>query len=245
MKRHVVWAVGVLAASLLPAASFGAELKADLIQLDPWTVENPDKSSKEKVVGIMADLVRELEKRSGITVTPQLTPYARVEKDLEDGNCDFAILAWAEDRARYANKGAEIVPVEFGVRAVKGVKLKSYEDLKSLTVSVTRGLKVEPKFDGDASIKKELDLDYTTGVKKATAGRVQAVAGSISAINKILRESKSSDAFGDTFVLRTTPITIQFSKKSGQLALQNKVNEVFASIVADGTAKKIVSKWMP
>jgi polar amino acid transport system substrate-binding protein len=235
----------VLATSLVPLEVFGAELKADLIQLDPWAMENPDRASKDKVVGIMPDLVKEMERRSGIAVQPQLTPYARVEKSLEEGTCDFALLAWADDRARYANKGTELLPVEFGVRAVKAASLKSYDDLKSLNVSVTRGLKVEPRFDTDPALKKELDLDYTTGIKKAVAGRVQGVAGSISAINKILRESKSADAFGDTLVLRTTPIAVHYSKKSAQPGAQAKVNEAFAAMVADGTVKKIVSKWMP
>jgi polar amino acid transport system substrate-binding protein len=170
MKTHLVWLVGTIALATCPLASRALELRVDLVQLSPWAMENPDRSSPEKYVGIYVDIAKEFEKRSGIALKTRLTPYAQVEQDLEDGVCDLSFLVGSSERARFADRGSDLLALEFGVRAAKGVTLKSYNDLKAITVSVTQGLKVDPKFDNDASLKKEFDIDYATGVKKVAAG---------------------------------------------------------------------------
>ncbi|WP_374349572.1 hypothetical protein [Chitinimonas sp.] len=42
--------------------------------------------------------------------------------------------------------------------------------------------------------------------------------------------------FGDTLVLRTTHITVSFSKRSRHLDMERDINRVFQDMVDDGTA---------
>lgn len=221
------------------------ELKTAMIQVDPWAFESEDKANGP-YAGIVVDFIKEFEKRSGFKVTAPLTPYARVENDLKDGAIDFSVMAWGPQRAEYADKLTEFFTLEFGVLPAKGVEIKTYEDLKKISISVTRGLKVEPKFDDDASLAsvKELDLDYTTGVKKVIGGRVKAVAGAMASLRYILKKMNVEDKFGEPFVLKTTVAAVAYSKKSGKYANKDEVKKVFDAILADGTAKAIEEKWL-
>lgn len=244
MKTALASLLGALLACALPTASLARDVTADIVQLEPWAMENPNPAGADRYVGIYPEIAKELARRSGVGIVPHLTPYARIEKELQDGTTDLTFLAWSPTREGYVNRGATIVWQDFGVRAVKGATVKSYDDLKKITVSVTRGLKVQPRFDDDATLKKELDLDYSTGVKKADAGRVQGVAGSIPAINRIIRHAKLSERFEDTLVLQQVTMMIQYSKKSSQPDVQAKLDAAMSSMVADGFVKKTVDRWM-
>ena len=218
------------------------EFKVAMIQLERWTM--PDPANPGQYIGIVPEVLREIEKRSGHTVRGYITPYARVEDDLERGVVDFSFMAWGPQRARYANKGAVGFPLQFGVWAIRGVPLKSYQDLQGLKISVTRGLKVEPQFDMDQHLDKAYDLDYTVGIHKAKLRRVHAVAGSRSTIRTIIVRQGLQEYFGDFLPLKTTDAAIAFSKKAPQLAHQTVIDTLIQQMVADGTMKKIAGKWL-
>lgn len=239
--KHTTWLVLLLSLTL----SHAAEYKVDLIQFEPWAMNNPDPTSAQPYVGIVPDYLDEFERRSGHTTKRVLTPYIRVEKNLEFGLNDFSVMAWGPIRAQYANRGTAFVPLDFGVRANKSVSIKRYSDLAAITISVPRGLKVDPHFDVDTDLRKDYVLDYTMGIKKTAALRdSQAVAGSLSTINTIIKKLHLESEFGDTFKLNTTHLTVAFSKKSALIADEAKVNAVFKTMVDDGTAKRIYDKWM-
>lgn len=224
-----------------------AEFRVDLIQFDPWAKPNPDpvKARKEPHVGIIVDLLQEFERRSGHATIRTLTPYARVERDLQVGDTDFSVMAWGEARAVYANRGTTFVPLEFGVIGRKGVTLKRYEDLQKIVVATPRGLKVDARFDVDAGVKKELLLDYTQAVRVTMADRdAKAVAGSLSTLKHIIHKLGLEAEYGEVLVLNTTHLTVAFSKASPLLAAEAEVNAIFQTIVDDGTAKKIYERWM-
>lgn len=216
-----------------------------MIQFTPWAQRNPDVNSPVPYTGIVVDFLDEFERRSGHTTRRVLTPYARVELDLESGATDFAIMAWGDARSRYANKGTCLVPLDFGVRARKGVSVRSYQDLYKITTSASRGLKIDPRFDQDPDLRKDMVMDYTTGVRKTAAAHdSDAVGGSLSTINYVIASLGLEDSFGDTLVLNTTHITVAYSKRSPQIALEAEVQAVFQAMVADGTAKRIYGKWL-
>jgi polar amino acid transport system substrate-binding protein len=236
-----------LAVSMACAAATAAEFRVDLIQFDPWAKPNPDAGLrvKEPNVGIIVDLLNEFERRSGHSTVRTLTPYARVERDLQLGETDFSIMAWGEARAAYANRGTVFLPLEFGVKARKGVRLRTYDDLRQIVVAAPRGLKVDPRFDVDADVRKELLLDYTQAIRMTVAERdAKAVAGSLSTLGHIIHKLGLEAEFGDVLVLNTTYLTVAFSKKSPLLAAEAQVNAVFKTMVDDGTAKKIYERWM-
>ncbi|MEJ5999826.1 transporter substrate-binding domain-containing protein [Paucibacter soli] len=237
-------AAALLLTLSLPASN-AAEFQVDMIQFTPWAQRNPDKNAAAPYTGIVVDFLDEFERRSGHKTHRTLTPYIRVEMDLESGAIDFSIMAWGDARARIANKGTCLVPLDFGVRARKGISLQSYEDLYKITTSASRGLKIDPRFDKDEAARKDMVLDYTMGVKKTAARRdSDAVGGSLSTINYLINSLGLDEAFGDTLVLNTTHLTVAYSKRAAQSALEAEVQAVFKTMVDDGTAKRIYGKWL-
>ena len=237
--------VGMLMAILLAASPvMAATFKTDMIQFDPWTrlVAGGDGSKTE---GIIVDLLDEFERRSGYKTERTMVPYARVEQNLQQGATDFSLMAWGEARTRYAERGSCLVPLSFGVRARKNVHIPDYEALYQIRIGTPRGLKIDPRYNADTSMKKQMVLDYTTGVLMAGLGRdVDAVAGSLSTINYLIVQNNMQDKFGETLVLNTTHLAVAFSRKSPLFAKRHSVNAVFDSMEQDGTARAIYEKWL-
>lgn len=246
MHVELWWrALALMLLSGLTASLQAAEFKLALIQFEPWGMKNPDAQSAERSIGVVVDLVHEFERRSGHKVRITLTPYARVEQELESGETDFAIMAWGEARARYANKGnAFKPPLLFGVRFRKGSEVLRYEDLHGLKLCTPRGLRVDPRYDVDPEMQKVMVLDYSTGVRMLAAERdVQGVAGSLSSIDYAAERQGVTQRFGGTLVLNTTDLAVAFSKKSPMRAFEAEVNRVFRGITVDGLDRRIYEKW--
>lgn len=113
--------VGAMLAMLLSSIAGAAQYRVDLIQLEPWAFVGPESSAPEPFSGIIVELLREFEKRSGHTTRKTLAPYLRVERDLATAQTDFTIIARDDARAAYASKGVVIVPLdEAAVNAVFG-----------------------------------------------------------------------------------------------------------------------------
>jgi len=91
---------------------------------------------------------------------------------LETGSQDCTILVWSDNRARIVERGELVASHPMGVIARKGVKITQYADLKGKTISVLRGLAIEPRFDADPDIIKDADSDYILGVRKMAHQRV-------------------------------------------------------------------------
>lgn len=218
--------------------------KTSMIQFDPWT--RPVAGGQAgQLEGILVDLLDEFERRSGYQTERTMVPYARVEQNLQQGSTDFSIMAWGAARAVYAERGSCLVPLSFGVRARKDIHLTSYDDLYQLRIGTPRGLKVDPRYDVDSRMRKEMVLDYTTAVMMAGLGRdVDAVAGSLSTINYLITRNKMDALFDETLVLNTTHLAVAFSRKSPLFSRRQQVNAVFNSMVRDGTARAIYEKWL-
>ncbi|MGL4605376.1 MAG: substrate-binding periplasmic protein [Iodobacter sp.] len=226
-------------------AAQAAEFKVDLIAQDPWAAASPGQGENTPFTGIIVDLLKEFEKRSGHQIKPRLTPSIRAERDLQNGEVDFSIIEQNQEHDQYALRGVMLFPLHIGIRAKKGVSIIRYDDLKKITTSVNSGLKVERDFDADQSLKKDFVKDYITGVKKTAANRdSQAIAGSLSTINYTIKKLGLTDQFGDTFLFGTTRLTVYFSKKSAKSAYAKEVNTIFKSMLDDGTVRQIHSKWM-
>lgn len=245
-KRRIYMLLPLLLLGILQAepAAAAATFKTNMIQFDPWTrlVAGGDGSQTE---GIIVDLLDEFERRSGYQTERTMVPYARVEQNLENGVTDFSIMAWGPARARYAERGSCLVPLSFGVRARKNFQIADYQALYKIRIGTPRGLKIDPRYDADKQMNKQMVLDYTTGVMMAGLGRdVDAVAGSLSTINYLIAQNQMQDKFDQTLVLNTTHLAVAFSRKSALFTKRHLVNAVFDAMVQDGTARAIYNKWL-
>jgi polar amino acid transport system substrate-binding protein len=206
------------------------------IGVAPWA--SYDKVSG-KPVGVFPALVDELQRRTGFKITQSYQPFARIDHELETGVQDCTILVWSDNRERIVERGEFVATHPMGVIARRGVSLKSYDDLKGMTISVLRGLAIEPHFDNDADVHKDYDSDYTLGVRKMAHKRVDAIAGAVPTIQFLARQEGLEQYLGDRLMLIETPLLLQCSKKSANLDLMPVLNRVIREMREDGTIKRI------
>lgn len=220
----------------LPLATAQArDLRFITVDAAPWA------SQPQAPVGAFPQLVRELERRTGHRIAIALAPFARVERDLETGEQDCAILMWIDSRARVVRRGEDVYAMPFGVIARKGVPLGSYGDLSALTVAVVRGVAISRQFDNDAAVAKDVDKDYLTALRRMARGRVDAVAGALPTIAYIAAHDGLGDVLGERLVLSTVPLALQCSLRSPNLDVMPQLNEAIRAMAADGTLSDVLA----
>lgn len=225
--------------SLLPGSVSGREIKFITIETSPWASIEPNSG---KAVGAFPDMLDELQRRTGHTMKISLQPFARIENELESGVQDCTIIIWNEPRARVVEKGEAVYFHEMGIIARRGIPLRSYEDLRPLSVSVLRGLSFDARFDGDGLIRKEFDASYLIGLRKLSHGRVDAVAGAILTLQQLAKEEGLEEYLGDYLLMGRIDLVLQCSKKSPNLDVMPEFNKAIRNMRADGTLQAIFRK---
>jgi len=193
--------------------------------------------------GAFADIVADLERRTGKRISVSLYPLVRIDQAMASGQQDCTIVLWNEHRSRIVVRGEDVYPMPFGVFARKGLRLASYDDLAPLTVSVTRGLAMDARFDADAGLRKETDKDYLTGLRKLARGRADAIAGALPTIRHIARNAGLDEHLGDSLTLRRVPLAFQCSKASPVAGAEmGRFDEALRAMRTDGTLAQILAR---
>ena len=233
-KRIIVFII--LIGSFSSVAN-SAELKFITLEVPPWA--HYDKVLN-KFVGIFPSLVEEIEKRSGHQIRITLTPYARINRELESARQDCTMLIRDDYRDRNTTKGELILNHPMGVIARKSLSLNRYEDLKEMRISLLRGSTVSDKFDRDSSLKKDFSTDYNIGLLKLKHGRLDAIAGAIPTIQHIAKGAGLSYILGSVLELKSEPVFFQCSKNSRKIHYFNDVNSAIKSMKLDSTLTRII-----
>lgn len=222
----------------LPGGVSRAQVKIATIETPPWAYNDPATGRPE---GVFPDVVRELERRTGVAFAMSLIPFPRIAPELESGAQDCAVSVWLESAGQYAVKGEEVASHSIGVVPRRGVPLESYADLRGLILSTLPGLVFGEPFDSDSTIRKVRDPDYLTGVRKAAHGRVDGVAGAVPTILYIAGKEELAAAFDEPFVLARASIVLQFSKVSPHLGQKPRLDQALAGMRREGALEAIRS----
>jgi polar amino acid transport system substrate-binding protein len=194
-------------------------------------------------LGVFPDIIRELERRTGIPIRMELQPFARIPKELESLRQDCTILVWNDQWASFMVQGEFVSSHLIGVIARNGVKLQSYDDLSGLSVSVLRGLSLGERFDTDASIHRQYDTDYVQGLNKLAHGRLDAVAGALPTIAHLAQQNGLGGHLGDRLTLTELTLRFQCAKGSARRDIMPAINEAILAMTADGTLESIKTRW--
>ena len=228
------WCAFLSGMALSPARA--AEMTFTTIDVAPWASLDP---ASQEPVGFFPAVVHEIERRTGFTIHLALHPFVRIDHDMESGEQDCTTIIWNDYRGQFVERGELVSTHIIGVIARKSVKLKVYDDLKPLRISVLRGLQLDPRFDADASLQKEFDADYVTGINKIVHGRLDAIVGALATIHYLAVHDGVDQFLGDTLYLGEVPLMLQCSKKSKNLPLMPEINKAIKSMQEDGTIERL------
>lgn len=227
---------GAQAESSAQSSSVG--LKFITIDVAPWAYR--DVQSGEKV-GAFVDIVRALEQETGHQIAKTLTPFARVDRELESGDHDCTILVPRSEEI--VEHGSVITDHDIGVVSRADNPIASYDDLKGQRISLLRGSSISEQFDADDAFSREYDTDYLIALRKLDRKRVDGIAGAIPTILHLGEESGLSDTLAPPLKLADIPLMFQCSRNSPHLGLMPELNTAIEALRASGELGAIVEKY--
>lgn len=210
------------------------------ISLDvaPWASTNATTGKNE---GAFVEIVKEVEKRLHKNIEITISPFARVERELQAGTRDCTILVPLPDAL--VVKGNVVASHGVGFIARKGVHIREYNDIKPLKLSVIRGGSLNEEFDNDENLHKEFDTDYLMGLRKVARGRLDAIVGAIPTLQYLAQQEGFSDMLEAPFPVLDIPLVFQCSRNSPNLDQMDAINTILTAIKDDGTLEKIQKQY--
>lgn len=225
---------------LVAAPVLASDIKLISMDAVPWAYFD---QKNGRYAGIFPDLVKEIEKHSGHQIKITLSPYARINRELESGRQDCTILISENNRQKITHLGELVFNIPMGVISSKKFKLNEYSDLHKIKISVLRSLDITEQFTSDERIAKEYDTAYEMGLRKILHGRVDAVAGTIPTIKYLIRKNDMEGVMGEPFVLGSKPIFLQCSILSKKSDYIKDVNFAIKEMRENGVVDSIVNKY--
>src|SRR5690606_40420794 len=100
--------------------------------------------------GAFVEIIKEVERRIQQPINVTITPFARVDRQLDSGEHDCTILVPLSEKQIIQGDIVSYHPIGFIAR--KGVVINQYDDIKNLRISVIRGAAISPEFDSDQTL---------------------------------------------------------------------------------------------
>jgi ABC-type amino acid transport substrate-binding protein len=231
-----------VSAAILPLEARAQTLTWGAPSSAPWVVETGSKTNP----GILEELTEELARRSGIIPKIRSLPYSRVVQSVRDNELDFAYTFRSADGESFSVYPACFLNIATVAVARKGVHLKELADLKSLPqgIGVVRGANYGRDFDELTQLNRSEEPDFAQMVRKLSAGRISAVAGSSVAVFYAAKQEASQPELGDKITLSEVQFCLQIPKARAESDTTKAITKAAQSMIADKVAEAIVTKYI-
>jgi polar amino acid transport system substrate-binding protein len=202
--------------------------------------------SQGNAIGYDMDVANLVSKYLGVPIeVVQLTPPARIPA-LEAGRVDFlvATLAPTPERARVVQFTIPYSAFQMGIYAKKGTAIKTWDDLKGMTVGVNRGSSVEREFvnrERSHNLRILRFEDDSTVMQALFSGQVQAIAGpDAQALAAMKARNDTETELKFNFGMQPNSMTV----RKGNNDLHQWLNNVIYFIKQNGELNAISEKWV-
>lgn len=211
-------------------------IKFITLDVAPWA-----STQDGQMQGAFIEMVKEISARTGLETSISLTPFARVDRELETGGHDCTILI---PRGEESVVHGELVSYhQIGLIPRNGLTLNGYEDLSGKRISLLRGSAITPQFDADDSLDKVYDTDYLIALRKLGRARIDAIAGAIPTIRYLADQNGLSDTMGEPLTLADVPLIFQCSQKSTHLEAMPEINRAIQAMIEEGDIERIRQEY--
>ncbi len=228
-------------------STFATPLKIQIELAEPWGFL---KNSQEKHLpgikelgGIWIEVIDLISAQTNIHFKKSTAPYARVVRNLEEGQIDLSFLAKTKSSDQKTIYTALIFITSSIVMPKKGLEIKRYDDLYNQRIGIVRSAKLDPDFDSDVALFKQSYRDHKILINMLVQNRLDAIAGNGVSIFHLIRKQSLDLNINNHFVLKKTPIWLQFSKKSKHLDKVAKVAKAVAYLKQAGALKSIIDRY--
>lgn len=208
------------------------------IDVAPWAYRSEASADPQ---GAFPAIVARLEQLTGYTIHMTLTPFARVDRELESGDHDCTILVPRDEQI--VRHGEVITGHDIGVLSRSDNPITDYADLQGKRISLLRGSSISEEFDQDPDILKEYDTDYLMALRKLDRERINGIAGAIPTLLYLAQEHELSDMLAEPLKLSEIPLMLQCSRNSEHLDLMESINAAARQMREDGSLQAIVDRY--
>ncbi len=227
------------------ALSISNELIVPVEHFPPWIIVE-----QEEVTGINIELIKEVARRAGLTLTFKICPWKRCLKMMETGEGDLmtSLLKRPEREAYmyyveppYKTKSTKT----FYVKKGNGETIRSYEDLYALQIGVVRGTKYFEPFDSDPKLNKDGVASDVQNLRKLENGRLDGLIGTESNIDYLIFKQGLQGKFDKTTFRwdRKLDVYMAISKKSPYARQLQAFNDIVSDLVAEGYVNQIIESF--
>lgn len=209
-RRALLRQLGLL---LLPACApingwASPALRITMANLMPW-------SDQAGAAGVLVELARSIERRSGQVFEIAPLPYARALTMLEQGSVDLMLAVQSDRLDHIANCVAAVSDAEITVLVRHGMTVNTLADLSGKRVGHLRFADYDPAFAAATDIRKYEFNSYNQGLRMLKIGRLDALVAIRSAIQYTLKNMGLPPAqASDMLPLRRATVALYQSKRS-------------------------------
>lgn len=226
------------AAQDAPTNTSSEPLRFITIDVAPWAAYNPTSGDQE---GAFLAIVDALSEVTGLAIETTLTPFARVDRELEAGTHDCTIVVPRDESL--VIHGAKVADHDIGVLSHQDNAIRAYADLEGKTIALLRGSAISPRFDADQTIHKVYDTDYLMALRKLDRQRVAGVAGAIPTMKYLAKQNGLSDTLAPALKLTDIPLMLQCSRRSDQLEHMPALNAAVKALQDSGQLARIIDQY--
>lgn len=192
----------------LPGAGWARDsrLLCGVMDVPPWVIHGQART------GIAAEMVARLSDASGLSVTVEAAPQARLSRGLLDGQIDLLIFVQQSGFDAKAVSLGAIGEVEMGFVTRAGMRMDKMDDFAGRTVAVVRSSENTGVLRQLPPVEQVEVRDLSLALAMIAGGRVDAYMGSRLAIEWHMRQTDTDpDRFGSFFPVEIQPILLYLS----------------------------------
>lgn len=233
-----------LLVTLLPSLGGAEVLRAATAEWSPYAMLRDGQPE-----GIVVDILREIERRTGITFEVSIYPPSRLNMLFERGEIDLNFAdspVWNArldvPRAVFSETFMEVREYIY-FRRGHAREVRTPDDLAGLTVGVTRGY-YYPLFEDAFKRRKVKRYDVNTNeslIAMLRAGRVDAAFMDDVLFESLLHQLGLADEFTRGRELSVAPLGFKF--RADRASTLPAINNAIRQMKANGEIRRIVSRY--
>ncbi len=217
------------------------KLTAGLFNIVPYAYMKDN-----KVVGITADIIQNLENESQLDIETTLLPYKRMLVYLESGKIDFAIFFLSDFSESFSEKLVPLYSLDTIIIGKKDLKISTFEDIRHLQLATPLGVNYNAKLGEDKSLQIHYVKDYKNAILMLKRNSIDALIGPRKILQFQLKQlGMNINELGDPYVLTTNTAWIQFSNKSKLRKYKPALIKAAKKLLEKKKIKNIILHYYP
>ena len=242
MLRAFLFLIGFFST---PTVANEVALNGSIINMHPWGF-----AENGILKGRHPDLIKELEKRSGLKLNYKLTPLKRISFELENEKTDFSLILLRDQFKNLVHIVEEIEDLSLKLLMRKGLPLEQKTKIKKMGILLGEKKMLQPHLISNSIYPKSL-IQKNTFFQLFDLLRGKRVEGVVylgDALDRYLKKHQiQRSEFGGEAQLLEKKAYFYLSNMLGNRVgpIGKKLKEAILSMKKDGTLDRINNRFFP